>query len=160
MTSPFTDMTVGAIVAEDYRAAAVLARFGIDFCCGGKRTLGEACGARGCDDQIVASAIAQVRSNPQRSVPPDSEWNVAALVEHIVTTHHVYVRESMPRIAIYLQKLIAAHGERHPELARIADHFDVLAHELTAHMFKEEQILFPYFRELAAIGPGGAPPAN
>jgi regulator of cell morphogenesis and NO signaling len=160
MTSPFSDMTVGAIVAEDFRAAAVLERFGIDFCCGGKRTLGEACDARGCDEQQVASAIAQVRSNPERSSPPDSEWDVAALVAHIVATHHAYVRESMPRIAIYLQKLIAAHGERHPELARIAEHFAVLTHELTTHMFKEEQVLFPYVRELAAISRGGAPPRN
>ena len=160
MTSPLTDMTVGAIVAEDYRAAAVLERFGIDFCCGGKRTLAEACGAKGCDDHAVASAIAQVRSNPQGSVPPDSEWDAGALVTHIVTTHHAYVREAMPRIAGYLQKLIAAHGERHPELARIAEHFDVLTHELMTHMFKEEQVLFPYVRELTAIRRGGAPPPN
>ncbi len=160
MTSRFPDMTVGAIVAEDYRAAAVLERFGIDFCCGGKRTLGEACGAKGCDADAVATAIAHLHDDAPPSAAPDTDWDAGALVAHIVSTHHAYVRDSMPRIAGYLSKLVAVHGERHPELARIARHFDTLEHELMMHMFKEEEVLFPYVRDLAAINSGGAQPPN
>jgi regulator of cell morphogenesis and NO signaling len=160
MTSRFPDMTVGAIVAEDYRAAAVLERFGIDFCCGGKRTLGEACGAKGCDAGMVAGAIEQIHGDTHASAAADTAWEPAALVRHIVSTHHAYVRDSMPRIAVYLRKLIASHGERHPELVLVARHFDDLAREMLSHMFKEEEVLFPYVRDLAAIEGGGAPPAN
>lgn len=161
MTSRFVEMTLGSIVAEDYRNAAVLERFGLDFCCGGKRTLDEACGARGYEPAVVADAIEQARSTADpHSAVSDETWNVNELIAHIVSAHHGYVRQASPRIAGYLNKLIAVHGERHPELARVAQHFDELASELSTHMFKEEEILFPYVRDLAAVEGGAPMPSN
>jgi regulator of cell morphogenesis and NO signaling len=78
-----------------------------------------------------------------------SRWTVERLVDHIVENHHRYVRESAPRIAAYLAKLVHVHGVRHRELALVAARFDALSRELLQHMFKEERILFPYIRELA-----------
>src|SRR5689334_22155821 len=160
MASRFLEMTLGSIAAGDYRAAAVLNRFGLDFCCGGNRTLEDACRAKGCDADAVAAGLDDTFRSGDARLVSDTGWNPADLVDHIVATHHRYVRDAVPRIAGYLQKIVEVHGSRHPELVRIAEHFDELARELSAHMYKEEEILFPYVRQLAASMAGTAPPAN
>lgn len=160
MTTRFSDMTLGAIVAEDYRAAAVLERYGIDFCCGGKRTLAEACTVKQRDPEVIAAEIEQARQTPVEAGMSDAAWDTRTLIAHIVGTHHAYVRDAVPRIAAYLKRLIVVHGDRHPELVRIAQHFEELGRELTTHMFKEEEILFPYMQALAAIEPEDARPLN
>jgi regulator of cell morphogenesis and NO signaling len=161
MTSPLAPQTLGTIVANDYRAAAVLARFDLDFCCGGKRTLEEACRAKGIDPEQVAAQIHDELGSAPPGDGSDAAWDVDALVTHIVETHHQYVRTSAPRITAYLNKLVSVHGERHPELARVAEHFVDVGRELTSHMYKEEEILFPYIRALnAAVERGAAPPPN
>jgi regulator of cell morphogenesis and NO signaling len=139
--------TIGEIVATDFRAAAVFERFGIDFCCGGRRDLEEACRTAAADPVVVARAL--------EALPPiaDDEtdvtqWRLDRLIDHIVSTHHEYVRASMPTIRQYLSKLVEVHGARHPELARIAGCFDTVIRDLGQHMLKEEQVLFPYIREL------------
>jgi regulator of cell morphogenesis and NO signaling len=82
-----------------------------------------------------------------------SDWTVDRLVDHIVATHHAYVRSALPRIAASLTTLMEVHGARHPELAQIAARFDGVAQDFLQHMRKEEHVLFPYVRELAARGP-------
>ena len=159
MASRFADMTLGSIVAEDYRAAAVLDRYGIDFCCSGKRTLEEACSAKGCKPAVVVAEL-ECASGAAAEAQSDNAWETADLVTHIVTTHHGYVRHAVPRIASYLDKLVTVHGARHPELARVAQHFEELSNELLMHMYKEEEILFPYVRSLAAIEAGAPAPPN
>jgi regulator of cell morphogenesis and NO signaling len=146
----FDTKTVGEIVAEDWRAADVLDRFGIDFCCGGHRTVAEACRTAGVDSGAVEHAIATLPHDAARE--DVSRWSVDRLVDHIEQTHHAYVRGSLPRLAAYLAKLVEVHGARHPELAQIASRFEALGRELLQHMFKEERVLFPYVRELATAG--------
>ena len=80
------------------------------------------------------------------------------LVKHIVAGHHAYVRGAIPVIAGHLAKVVEAHGQRHPETAAIAAHFDIVARELTLHMMKEEQVLFPYITALAEAAQFGTPP--
>lgn len=82
-----------------------------------------------------------------------SRWPIDCLIDHILLTHHAYVRSALPRIAGYLAKLTEVHGARHPELARIAAAFEELGGELLQHLLKEEHVLFPYIRELAGEGP-------
>lgn len=153
-TESLDGRTVGEVVAEDWRTAAVFEEFGIDFCCGGRRTVAEACQSAGADLAAVSNAMASLAQGASGDDP--SRWAVDRLVDHIVETHHGYVRDSAPRIAAYLAKLVQVHGARHPELAEVARRFDALASELLQHMFKEERILFPYIRELAS-GPRVAP---
>jgi regulator of cell morphogenesis and NO signaling len=152
-------MTIGEIVASDYRAASAFSEFGIDFCCGGKRTVEEACTARRVDPAAVIAAVNRATATATATGPAagDDAWEPAALVDHIVTRHHAYVRAAVPRIAGYLAKLAAVHGERHRELFRVADRFAAIGHDLQAHMYKEEQILFPYVRALADAALSGAP---
>ena len=146
MTARFAG-TVGDIVTADFQAAAVFEQFGIDFCCGGRRSLAEACREASADETAVMRALDAL---PPHVAEADdvSRWPLDRLVDHIVATHHAYIRAALPLIAGYLAKLEQIHGDRHPELKRVEDIFGRLSHELEMHLLKEEQILFPYVRDL------------
>jgi regulator of cell morphogenesis and NO signaling len=148
MNQSFETTTVGDIVAADFRTAGVFERFGIDFCCGGRRSVADACRAAAADPAALAQAL--------QALPPIggsgddvARWPLDRLIDHIETKHHTYVRSAISTIGRYLAKLVEVHGARHPELARIAAAFDQLGAELLQHMMKEEYVLFPYVRELA-----------
>jgi regulator of cell morphogenesis and NO signaling len=153
-----TSTPLGDIVAADYRAAGVFDRFGLDFCCGGKRTFGEACAAAQLDPGAVSDDLVNLAATPGADGTPDASWPVEELAHYIVRRHHSYVRQQLPVIAGHLEKLVAVHGERHPELRQIAVHFAELSGELQSHMLKEEQVLFPYIRQLAASTEYGVNP--
>jgi regulator of cell morphogenesis and NO signaling len=147
--------TVGEIVATDSRAAAVLERFGIDFCCGGRRSLADACRAAAVDPDIVLRALAALP--PAAGGEDDvAQWPVGRLIDHILSTHHSYVRSSLPAISNYLTKLEEVHGARHPELSRVRAYFADLRSDLGQHLLKEEQVLFPYLRQLGDVSGGCA----
>ncbi len=160
MTSRFAAATLGSIVADDYRAGAVLDAFALDFCRNGKRTLEEACGAQ---DVAVDEVVAALDELGPRTLPgetPDAGWAADALSRFIVDRHHAYVRAQLPVISAHLARLSDVHGARHPELLTITQHFRTIADELSMHLMKEEEILFPYICALArAEAEGsGAPP--
>jgi regulator of cell morphogenesis and NO signaling len=143
--------TVGELVADDFRAATVFEQFGIDFCCSGRRTLEEACRAAAADPALVVHALTAL---PPALDTDDDEarWPIPRLIDVIVSTHHAYVRSAMPAITRHLAKLAEVHGSRHPELARVAAYFQQIVADLSQHMVKEEQVLFPYVRDLAETG--------
>lgn len=144
---------VGDVVATDFRAAEVFQRYGIDFCCGGRRSIAEACVGAHVDPTAVLHALDAL---PQAGETEDaSTWSIDRLVEHILSTHHEYVRAALPTITRYLGRLREVHGERHPELTDIAAAFDAMASGLMQHMMKEEQVLFPYLRQLAEVSARG-----
>jgi regulator of cell morphogenesis and NO signaling len=142
------DMTVGEIVAGDFRTAAVFQELGIDFCCGGRRGLGDACRARHLDEDAVMTALERVCDGPDSSARFDT-WSPEQLIGHIVAKHHAYVRRAMPSLIAYTRKLAAVHGIRHPELVEIAAITEDIAEEMTSHMAKEERVLFPYIVALS-----------
>jgi regulator of cell morphogenesis and NO signaling len=151
MNEQLATRTVGDVVAADFRAVAVFEQFGIDFCCACRRTLDDACRAAAADPEVVVHAL--------EALPPVIEtdddaarWPIPQLIDFILSTHHAYVRSAMPRITRYLVKLVEVHGSRHPELSRVAMYFEQVVADLEQHMVKEEQILFPYLRDLAASG--------
>jgi regulator of cell morphogenesis and NO signaling len=153
---PFADRTLGDIVKQDPRAAAVLERFGLDYCCGGGRTLSEAAAARRVDFASAVEAL-EALGEPVSSDRSDDRWEeLDKLTEHIVQRHHRYVREMTPSIQTWLAKLVARHGGRHPELAQVRNTFDQLTYELATHMAKEENILFPAIDDLAVARRAGA----
>lgn len=139
--------TVGEIVATDFRAASVFEQFGIDFCCGGRRSLEDACRSVDADPAAVTRALDALPSSAA-ATEDVTRWPLSRLIDHIESTHHAYIRSVTPTIASYLAKLREVHGERHPELDRIAGVFARLSADLAQHMLKEEQILFPYVRDL------------
>jgi regulator of cell morphogenesis and NO signaling len=148
MMSERLTTTVGEMVAVDFRTAAVFERFGIDFCCGGRRSLTDACRMAAADADAVVHALELLP--PAVTTQDDvTWWPLPRLIDYIVSAHHGYVRSSMPTIARYLAKLEEVHGSRHPELSRVAAYFDQVRGDLEQHMLKEEQVLFPYVRDLA-----------
>lgn len=155
MSESFEHTTVGEIVAGDVRAASVFEQFGIDFCCGGRRSIAEACQAAGADPATVERALQALPPAENHADTDVTRWPVDRLIDHILTTHHAYIRSAVPTIGRYLAKLVDVHGSRHPELARIETAFDDLSRDLRQHLMKEERVLFPYIRELASrSGPG------
>jgi regulator of cell morphogenesis and NO signaling len=148
MIEALESTTVGDIVAADFRAAAVFERFGIDFCCGGRRSVVDACRSVAVNPIEVMSALDTLGHDTVADEGRD--WPLDRIIDRIVTTHHAYVRQALPSIARHLGKLKEVHGQRHPELARIASVWHDLYSEMIQHMIKEEQILFPYIRVLVA----------
>lgn len=147
---PFAERSLGDIVKQDTRAATVLERFGLDYCCGGHRTLQEAAAERKLGVAPIVEAL-EALDAAGSDTRADSKWEeLDKLTRHIVQRHHGYVREVTPAIRAWLAKLVARHGHRHPELSQVRDTFDELASELAAHMAKEENLLFPFIDDLAA----------
>lgn len=140
---------IGELVAKDYRAASVFKKYGIDFCCQGNRTIGEACEKKNIDSESVVNDLdALVQSSGESSIDYKS-WPLDLLADYIEKKHHRYVQEKTAEIIPYLDKICRVHGDRHPELFEINEHFNATAGELAKHMKKEELILFPIVRKLA-----------
>jgi regulator of cell morphogenesis and NO signaling len=150
MSETFERTTIGEIVAADFRTARVFEHFGIDFCCGGRRSIAEACEDAAVDPLAIERALADLPPVAQHDEGDVKQWSVNRLIDHILTTHHAFIRSSLPTIARYLAKLVEVQGARHPELTRIATSFEHMGRDLLQHMMKEERVLFPYILELAA----------
>jgi regulator of cell morphogenesis and NO signaling len=140
---------LGDIVTEDLRAAAVMERFGLDYCCGGQRSLRDACQAKSIRMDEVISALYALGPASDHDQLPAERRELDALTRYIVESHHRYVKNSVPAINASLDKLVAAHGARHPELGTMRATFRALGDDMMAHMMKEEQLLFPAIDELA-----------
>ena len=151
--------TVREVALEVPNATRIFGKLKIDFCCGGGRPLGEACAAAGVGLDEVERLLDAERVRAAGTSADYRGMSMTALIQHILDTHHVYVREEVERIGGLLFKVTSKHGENHPELARVADAFRRLAEDLAPHMFKEEEILFPYLLRLEeARGRGEDPP--
>lgn len=140
--------TIRDIVAGDFRTAAVFQKFGLDFCCGGGKSIDDACREHGVDPHLLLSELEDVLVSPSNGTPKFIAWDPDFLIDYIVNNHHRYVRETIPIIARHTQKVAAVHGGRHPETIRIAHQFAQTARDLELHMRKEEEILFPYIKRL------------
>lgn len=141
--------TVGSIVAQDYRAASVFKKFGIDFCCGGGKSVAKACADKGVDQAQVEAALATLDQIPVPASRLDfNSWNLPFLTDYIVNVHHRYVLDTVPQILAFAKKVAKVHGHAYPETVKIAELFTTLGQELLAHLDKEEQVLFPYIQRL------------
>ncbi len=140
----FPERTIGSIVADDFRAAAVFTAHGIDFCCKGGRTINEVCASKGIDPATLENEIKATLARDAAPADDPNTWTLTRLAEHIERVHHGYVNERTPVLQQYLAKVCKVHGGEHPELFDIAREFDACAGVLAAHMKKEELILFPF----------------
>ena len=144
-----SNRSVGEWVTERPSRSRVFERFGIDYCCGGKRRLDAACSQAGLELNDVLQALQE--SDACCAGDQEVDWSqakMADLVDHIVSTHHAYLRRELPRLAAMGAKVVAAHGDRHPEVVTCQEVFTALQAELSSHMDKEEQILFPMIKAL------------
>ncbi len=152
MTAFGPDVTVGTLVADRPHRSRVFEELGIDYCCGGRKPLEEACRTRGLD---VGEVLERIRAADQEPAADDRDWTrapMAELADHIEQTHHVYLHGELPRLTQLVGKVAAVHGPRRPDLVEIERVFLGLRDELESHMMKEEQVLFPIIRRLEAAG--------
>jgi len=151
--------TVRELAAELPGATRIFEKLGIDYCCGGGKSLQDACrAARLTVDDVIRSL--ELSESARLAAAPARDWSSAPLNQitaHIVDKHHAYVRQEVPRIQALLAKVVAAHGQNHPEVAKIQESFEDLGNELTPHMFKEENVLFPYIDSMQAAVERGQP---
>ena len=152
------DETLGEIAANDVRKAEVFRKYGLDFCCGGKKTVKEACAEKGLDVTKVEQELQFADKNISTARPlPYNEWNIDFLADYILNTHHSYVRKIIPDLRSYASKVASVHGSHHPELFAISQLTDEVCTELSSHMIKEENVLFPYIKQLVAAKNNGNP---
>lgn len=153
-----TEKTVREIALETPSSIRVFESLGIDYCCGGKKPLSDACSSAQVDVVRVLELLERAAAG---SLEPDAgEWRekpLRAIVAHILEKHHAYVRQETPRIEALLGKVAAKHGPAHPELIRIQQLFSAIAQELSTHMRKEEQILFPHIERMESASLAGDP---
>ena len=154
--------TVGEIAAEIPSATREFEKLGIDYCCGGNRTLNEACAEANISVDEALARLGEGLASTRTAASQDWQKQLLAdLISHITTTHHVFVREERARIEALATKVVGVHGKNHPELLQVQQVFSALAAELSVHLMKEEQILFPYVlrMEESALAGEPAPPA-
>lgn len=139
--------TIGEIVADDYRSAAVFKKYGIDFCCKGGRTIEQACETKKMNPENIYSDLEKIGLNEGGDIDFNS-WPLDLLTDYVEKTHHRYVEEKIPYILQFLDKICKVHGGRHPELFEVNRLFTESARDLSAHLKKEELILFPFIKVL------------
>ncbi len=135
----------------------MLERAGLDYCCGGSTPLGEAARAKGRDVDALLAELAAVREAPAPT--GDRVWTDAPMGEllgHIESTHHVYLREELPRLAPIVEKVRVVHGANHPELTEVSTLYAALARDIPPHLELEERRLFPALEALEARKPAPA----
>ena len=139
---------VGEVVAENFHAAKVFESHGLDFCCSGKRTIEDACKTKGVDTDSLLAELEKLNANNPSSTHFD-KWEADFLTDYIINNHHAYVNNAVSTIEHHLQKVVSAHGAKHPEVCGIESIFTELKNELLEHMAKEERMLFPYIKKLS-----------
>jgi regulator of cell morphogenesis and NO signaling len=153
------DKTVWELALENPSSTRVFEKLGIDYCCGGNRSLREACQTANLPvDQVLDSLETAYRTVPNRQ--EDRDWqgeSLSSLIAHIQTTHHKYTREEIARLGPLFEKVCSAHGKNHPELFEAREVFQGLAEELSAHLMKEEMVLFPHVLRMEATEAGSGP---
>lgn len=141
------EKTVANYVAENIKTAHVFKKHGIDFCCGGNITVTQACAKKNVDITIIEKELAAV--DAVKDVIEDyNKWELDFLMIYIENVHHSYVKESLPLISEYANKVAKVHGHHYTEVVKINQLFHEVANELLAHMQKEEEILFPFIKQL------------
>ena len=149
MKSITPETTVGEIVRAMPNRSRIFENLGIDYCCGGKKPLAEACRAKGLDPATVTAMLAALDGVPETTVDPDA-MGLAELCDHIERAHHDYLREELPRLDFMTRKVAAIHGDHEARLQEVRRLFESFNAEMTTHTEEEEDAVFPKIRQLEA----------
>jgi len=150
MTTFQINDTVGAIVRDHPALSRLFEQAQVDYCCGGQKTLAEACTKRGIDPQAFLKELETFAATEPAPEVDLTALSLTELVEHIERLHHAYLHTELPRLEAMVTKVAKVHGNKEPRLAQVRDLFLALSAELATHMMKEEQVLFPMIRQLEA----------
>jgi regulator of cell morphogenesis and NO signaling len=142
--------TIGELVAADIRNADVFKKYGIDFCCGGRKSLREACAEKQLDLSLLEKALkATGEVNDDKISFSFHKWKLDFLADYIYNQHHQYWYNEEPGISQIVEKVAGHHGKQHPALNRVRFLYQILREELNLHFSKEEQVLFPHIKQLS-----------
>lgn len=142
-------MTVREVALDLPESTRLFEQLKIDYCCGGQRPLTEACASAGLEINQVMELLANVSKSKVADAAADfQKRSLTDLIAHILETHHVFTRTEMTRLEALTTKVINAHVNNHPELIRVGELVRLLCADLKPHMFKEEQVFFPYIEAM------------
>lgn len=147
-SSEISEPNIGQEVAENHHKAIVFKQHGIDFCCGGKKTLRQVCIEKKLDYAELRKEVNAAGNLISSTTQDYTSWSPAFLADYIENTHHRYVERITPELLEFTKKIARVHGEQNPELKEVENVFRALSSELAAHMKKEELVLFPFIRQL------------
>jgi regulator of cell morphogenesis and NO signaling len=140
-----SSQSVGEIVTILPKASDVFKKYQIDFCCGGNKALATVVAEQGLDEALVLSELQQVYEE-STNLPNETDFTQLSrkeLINHIIDTHHRYLRSALPKLSELTTKILRVHGEHHPELFKVHKLFHMIKMELEQHTLKEEMSLFP-----------------
>ena len=143
-----TTKTIREIALEAPATTRIFEEFKIDYCCGGRRSIADACAAKGIDSSMLMARIDDVIAATDDQPAAVEHLNPTELVEYITAKHHVFTASELERLTPLMAKVAMRHGESHIELLELQKVFTQLAESLFPHMQKEETVLFPYIQEL------------
>ena len=143
--------TISQIVTDFHQTAPVFEKYGIDFCCKGKRPLIDACAEKQLNKEQVLQELEHAIQT-EKSGTDFTKMSLTTLIDHIVQVHHTYVKFNTPQIFQYVAKVAMKHGDRFPYMKQVYLLFAELQNELNEHLLKEERILFPRIKQLEAEG--------
>ena len=142
--------TVSEIVRGDYRTADVFKKYGINYCCGGKVSLEEACRQREVDLNSFLSDLENATRNIQLSNYIDyNSWSIDFLIDYIINIHHAYLYKTIPALQTTILSFVNSHKGNHPEFEELMAIFENLSELLVAHNMQEEEVIFPYIRQIS-----------
>ncbi len=140
--------TVGSIAAKDYRKAEVFKKLGIDFCCGGEKSLKDASKEAGISEEQLRQELEDADTVTVSASQDYNKWKLDFLADFIANTHHQYIRDNATVILGLADKVAQRHGPQHPELGSLAERVNTLMNDLLSHIEKEEKVLFPAIKSL------------
>lgn len=141
---------VADIVAKDYRTAEVFRKHGIGYCCGGKWPMEMACEMRGIDaDKIHAELEAATRTIHVSNLIDFADWNIDFLIDYLINIHHRYLKKVLPETQQLLNEFVNEHIKKYPYLEELEKQFDLLIKQLLPSIQREEEVIFPYIRQIA-----------
>lgn len=143
---------IGDIVTDNFKAAEIFKKYGIDFCCGGNSPLKQACTEKNIDVAVLSQELAELAEQPADAAHNFKEWDLGFLCDYIVNTHHQTVTRLLPQVLAYTRKIADVHGSHHPELLQIATLFSQINDELLPHLKNEEELLFPAIKDVIKTG--------
>ncbi|MUP40017.1 iron-sulfur cluster repair di-iron protein [Labilibaculum euxinus] len=147
------ETSVGDIVKNHFQTVKIFDDHQIDFCCGGKQSLSEACAKKSIDTDQIITQLEKAIKIPA-AAPKFNEMPLDKLIQYIKEKHHTYIREQIPMLSKFLNKIEQIHGSKHPEIEMVNAHFKESVKQLTEHMGKEETELFPLIEKLSKLKNG------
>ena len=144
------------LAIEQPSSVRVFERFGIDYCCGGRKPLDQVCSEQSISLPQLLEKLAEAENRSPQPIGPWTARPLEELVDHIVRECHGSTRTELVRLTALANKVNSRHGANHPELAQIQALVQQIVEEMTPHMDKEERVLFPYIISLEAAAQTGS----